>query len=440
MSFNLHKYDSYILDQITEFNIKKIFYLSLIALPIHILHIIIFLYTKESDLKNIISWRDGIITSHEVALVGSIIFISISFFIKNKKTFSSFIAKSFPYIVCVFYLVFATFIVSIDQLVTTAITPFLVICILLSVVLLVRPIFSGLFFIFGYILFYNLIALNQYNHDILLSNRANGLTSVGIGFLLSFVLWKDFVKNLEQKRVIENQKKELVIANETKDKFFSIIAHDLRGPIGSLVNMFELLEDESLFTEKERKEAEIAMKKSTKSTYELLENLLRWSRLQNGTIEFNPENINCFDIVEQCFSLLKNLSKNKKISLVNNIKKDLHVYADKEMITTVIRNLISNAIKFTNENGLIELNADKKGYFIWISVKDNGIGIENKNIPKLFVINEKLSTTGTFGEKGTGLGLILCKEFVEKNNGKICVESELGKGSSFIFTIPIEKS
>ncbi|MFN4151785.1 MAG: sensor histidine kinase, partial [Candidatus Sericytochromatia bacterium] len=399
-----------------------------------------FLYTKESDLKNIISWRDGIITSHEVALVGSIIFISISFFIKNKKSFSSFIAKSVPYIVCVFYLIFATFIVSIDQLVTTAITPFLVICILLSVVLLVRPLFSGVFFISGYVLFYNLIGLNQYNHDILLSNRANGLTSIGIGFLLSFVLWKDFVKNLEQKRVIENQKRELIIANETKDKFFSIIAHDLRGPIGSLVNMFELLEDENLFTEKEKKEAEIAMKKSTKSTYELLENLLRWSRLQNGTIEFNPENINCFDIVEQCFNLLKNLSKNKKISLVNNIKKDLHAYADKEMIKTVIRNLISNAIKFTNEHGLIELNADKKGNFIWIYVRDNGIGIENKNIPKLFVINEKLSTTGTLGEKGTGLGLILCKEFVEKNNGKIYVKSELGKGSSFIFTIPIEKS
>lgn len=440
MLFNLHKYDSYILDEITEFNIKKIFYLSLIALPIHLLHIIIFLYTKESDLKNVISWREGIITSHQVALIGSIIFISISFFIKNKEAFSSFIAKSFPYIVCVFYLIFATFIVSIDQLVTTAITPFLVICILLSVVLLVRPMFSGLFFISGYILFYKLIALNQYNHDVLLSNRANGLTSIGIGFLLSFVLWKDFVKNLEQKRVIENQKKELIIANETKDKFFSIIAHDLRGPIGSLVNMFELLEDENLFTEKEKKEAEIAMKKSTKSTYDLLENLLRWSRLQNGTIEFNPENINCFDIVEQCFRLLNNTSKNKKILLINNITKDIVAYADKEMITTVIRNLISNAIKFTNENGLIELNADKKDNFIFISVKDNGVGIENKNIPKLFIINEKLSNIGTFGEKGTGLGLILCKEFVEKNNGQIWVESEVDKGSKFIFTIPVRKS
>jgi two-component system sensor histidine kinase/response regulator len=440
MLFNLHKYDSYILDEITEFNIKKIFYLSLIALPIHILHIIIFLYTKESDLKNVISWREGIITAHEVALIGSIIFISVSFLIKNKKSFSSFIAKSFPYIVCVFYLVFATFIVSIDQLVTTAITPFLVICILLSVVLLVRPLFSGIFFISGYVLFYNLIALNQYNHDILLSNRANGLTSVGIGFLLSFVLWKDFVKNLEQKRVIENQKKELVLANETKDKFFSIIAHDLRGPIGSLVNMFELLEDETLFTEKERKEAEIAMKKSTKSTYDLLENLLRWSRLQNGTIEFNPENINCFDLVEQCFNLLKNLSKNKKISLVNNIKNDLYAYADKEMITTVIRNLISNAIKFTNENGTIEVNADKKDYFIFISVKDNGVGISNKNIDKLFTISEKITSTGTSGEQGTGLGLVLCKEFIEKNNGKIWVQSEINNGSTFTFTIPVKKS
>lgn len=433
MPFKLYKYDSYILDEITEFNIKKIFYLSLIALPTHILHIIIFLYTKESDLKNVVSWREGIITAHEVALIGSIIFISVSFLIKNKKSFSSFIAKSVPYIVCIFYLVFATFIVSIDQLVTTAITPFLVICILLSVVLLVRPIFSGLFFISGYVLFYNLISLNQYNHDVLLSNRANGLTSIGIGFLLSFILWKDFVKNLEQKR-------ELILANETKDKLFSIIAHDLRGPIGSLVNMFELLEDETLFTEKEKKEAEIAMKKSTKSTYALLENLLRWSRLQNGTIEFDPQEINCFDIVEQCFTLLKNLSKNKKISLINNIKNDLYAYADKEMITTVIRNLISNAIKFTNENGTIEVNADKKDYFIFISVKDNGVGISNKNIDKLFTISEKISSTGTSGEQGTGLGLVLCKEFVEKNNGKIWVESEIDKGSNFIFTIPVKKS
>ncbi len=164
--------------------------------------------------------------------------------------------------------------------------------------------------------------------------------------------------------------------------------------------------------------------------------MLLWSRTQKGNIDFNPEKINLFLTINETCELLKQSAENKLIKIINEVPENVFVEADNNMLSTIFRNLISNAIKFTYKNGNIILEAQKNHQFIEITIKDSGIGISKEIQLKLFDISENISTEGTGNETGTGLGLILCKEFVEKHGGKIRVESEIGKGSSFIFTIP----
>ena len=170
----------------------------------------------------------------------------------------------------------------------------------------------------------------------------------------------------------------------------------------------------------------------------MLENLLLWSSSQNGSIVFNPKKMNLFLLANETIKLLKQSIENKSIKLSNQIAENIYIDADKEMLSTIIRNLISNAVKFTPKGGNISIKAEKKQQFTEITIKDTGVGISKKMLPKLFDITENTSTEGTENENetGTGLGLILCKEFVEKHAGTIWVESEKGKGASFCFTIP----
>jgi signal transduction histidine kinase len=168
----------------------------------------------------------------------------------------------------------------------------------------------------------------------------------------------------------------------------------------------------------------------------LLENLLEWSRSQTGNIEFKAEEFDLATVLKENEDLLKTQAQNKKLSLVNNNGVEVKVNAHKHSVNTVIRNLLSNAIKFTPEGGTITLSTQKSENEIKVSVSDTGVGMSEKVIQKLFRIDAKHSTIGTADEKGTGLGLILCKEFIEKNGGQIGVESEVGKGSVFYFTLP----
>ena len=181
---------------------------------------------------------------------------------------------------------------------------------------------------------------------------------------------------------------------------------------------------------------------SIQNAYKLLENLLTWSRSQMGNISFKPEEENINLLTNEAIKMLSQLAKNKTISLSNKIPIDLFVFVDRNMFSTIIINLISNAIKFTPKGGVIEVNSQlvnnkNNEKYVEISVKDNGIGITPEIQSKLFNITESHSTQGTEKEKGTGLGLIICKEFVEKHGGKIWIESEKGKGSKFIFTLPM---
>lgn len=225
--------------------------------------------------------------------------------------------------------------------------------------------------------------------------------------------------------------------NKTKDKFFSIIAHDLKNPIGSFKQLTEALsEDFDKMQKEEIKEYIKLMKRNAKQLFELLENLLTWSRSQRDTIDFNPVDANLNKIIENVISTLNVQAENKSIKLKNEVATDLQLMADVNMLVTVLRNLISNAIKFTPENGDIRIYSEEKENTIITSIKDNGVGISKDRIDNLFNPGCNGSTKGTKNESGTGLGLILCKEFVEKNGGKIWVESNEENGSTFSFSLP----
>jgi len=232
--------------------------------------------------------------------------------------------------------------------------------------------------------------------------------------------------------------KEISLLNATKDKFFSIIAHDLKSPFTGLLGLTEILyNDYDYIDENKKKEYLKLLHNNSQTTFNLLQNLLEWSTSQRGTIVYKPENVDVGGIILENISLLDNLAKAKNITFEIKCKNNLTVFADKNMISTVLRNLISNAIKFTERGGIITVGykqINEKDIKIFVS--DTGVGFEKENISKLFNIKRDIKKVGTEKEAGTGLGLIVCKEFVEKHESKIEVESELGKGSIFWFILP----
>ncbi len=240
--------------------------------------------------------------------------------------------------------------------------------------------------------------------------------------------------HVENKRYRERLEK----LNATKDKFFSIIAHDLKNPISSIKNSVDLMTRlYHEFSDKERLSYLSELKETTENVFELLQNLLAWSRTQTNRIEFNPDLFDLKLVSDNITSLLAHQAGLKKISLKHEIEQDTMVFADVNMVATVIRNIVSNAIKFTKDNGTIKIySKPSKEDKILIYVEDSGIGIEQDKISKLFSISSNYSTPGTNSESGTGLGLILCKEFVDINQGTINVESMVGKGTTFIIELP----
>lgn len=240
-----------------------------------------------------------------------------------------------------------------------------------------------------------------------------------------------------QEFAIKRSEHKLRELNATKDKFFSIIAHDLKNPLSIILNMSEnLVTKFERFTDKQKFERANLVYDSSKTLFRLLENLLEWSRSQTGRIEYDPMEVDLFELAELNIELFKEHASAKNITLINNIEFETYCYVDKNMINTVVRNLISNAIKFTPNNGKVSIAANKNSSHIEVFVKDTGIGIEPQNIPKLFRLDISHSTSGTANEEGTGLGLVLCKEFIEKNKGSIKIESNNGQGTTFAFTVP----
>ena len=267
-----------------------------------------------------------------------------------------------------------------------------------------------------------------------------------IFLLLLFLVWirtlraqirkktKSIEQNIQELQKSEIQLKEL---NATKDKLFSIIGHDLRAPFNAIIGFSELLTE--AVKEKEMKKIEKysdIISNSSQKAMDLLLNLMEWSSSQTGRMSFTPENFDMNQIIHDNIHFYKEIAKDKSISITNKNGASRNVYADKAMINTVLRNLISNAIKFTNPGGHIEIAAERIEDGMKVSVSDTGTGMSKAEADKLFGSKTQHSTPGTKNEGGTGLGLMLCKEFIEKHQGKIWAESEPGKGSVFYFTLP----
>ena len=256
----------------------------------------------------------------------------------------------------------------------------------------------------------------------------------------------------ESRHTIEEEAHRLVVLNDklirseeklknliaSKDKFFSIIAHDLKGPFSGFLGLSELI---ALHFDNLDKEAVTQMAKSlhksAKQLFALLENLLEWSKIQRGLVELTPGNVRLHKLVAKNIQLMEANAEKKNIILINNIDVYQTVFADFNMISTVFRNLLSNAVKFTDKNGEIIISSHKaENNAIEITVSDNGVGMSSEAIDKVFRIDSRYTSPGTSDEKGSGLGLLLCKELIEKNKGSIRIESVKGKGSDFIVSLP----
>ena len=248
---------------------------------------------------------------------------------------------------------------------------------------------------------------------------------------------RDITERRRAEAELKLKNEQLLTLNAEKDKFFSIIAHDLRGPFSGFLGLTEIMAgDIQSLTMEAIQEFSLSIRNSATNLYRLLENLLEWSSMQQGSIPFDPEVIHLRSIVDECLPIMLELAKNKGIEMSSDIPGDLKVFADRNMLQTVIRNLVSNAVKFTPKDGKISVLAKAAGdKSVEISIKDSGIGMKAEMVSNLFRLDVKTSRIGTEGEPSSGLGLLLCKEFVEKHGGRIWVKSEVGKGTTFYFTL-----
>jgi len=253
-----------------------------------------------------------------------------------------------------------------------------------------------------------------------------------------FAAARDITERKQAEEEIKLKNEQLLKLNAEKDKFFSIIAHDLRSPFNGFLGLTEIMVKElNSLTMDEIKVFSVSMRNSAANIFSLLENLLQWSRMQQGSIPFNPELLQLLQVVEECFALAKETAKNKGVEIAYHVADDIKVFADRNILQTIIRNLVSNAVKFTPKGGEIYVSAiTTEDNSVELSIKDTGIGMTGEMISNLFRLEAKTNREGTDGEPSSGLGLLLCKEFVEKLGGKIWVESEVGKGTTFYFTTP----
>ena len=251
-------------------------------------------------------------------------------------------------------------------------------------------------------------------------------------------LRKQQVELLEKNESIMEQKEKLNQLNTVKDRFFSIISHDLRNNLTTMKLYFDLVSNKD-YIQQNTNEITKQIAGSVENTIDLLENLLVWASAQIKGLPIFIQKINIHSIAEENINLLSTSSHQKNILIVNNVLEDAIAFADIDMINLVFRNLLSNAIKFTSENGMIEIRESRGNKFCTVEIKDNGIGISPENLERLFNQHEHPTTKGTANEKGTGLGLMLCKDFIERNGGKIWVESKKNKGTTFYFTLNLNR-
>ena len=237
----------------------------------------------------------------------------------------------------------------------------------------------------------------------------------------------------EQNLELSEKNEKLTELNEFRNKLLAVIAHDLRGPVGNIHHLLEHIgkDMEKQASDQKTRDYTLSLREAASTTYYLLENLLEWANIQFSNIKYDPEEFAVGKLLDKLLHMYEFPAKDKKLSVTVDCPEDMKVFADKQIVESIIRNLVSNAVKFTNENGSILIKAEKQGDKIAVSVKDNGIGIEKEKIPKLFGFDSNISSSGTKGESGIGIGLSLCHDLALINKSELKVESTPGKGSTF---------
>lgn len=281
--------------------------------------------------------------------------------------------------------------------------------------------------------------INKHGNIVWVRTKLN-LVRIGAGRIQKiFGLVSDITFRKRAEEELKKSTKNLIKLNETKDRFISIVSHDLRTPFSSILGFTDLLINDNELTEDEKKQYFRYIQDSSKSMLALVNSLLDWTRLQTGRIKFEPQKIDVVQIINDATNSISGVSIQKEVEIINLIKDERLIFADKGLVYQVFINLISNAVKFTNKGGKIYISSApaEKPRFLEFSVKDTGTGIKKENLDKLFSIESKFTSEGTEGEKGSGLGLSLVREIIEKHNGKVWVKSEFGQGSDFRFTLPV---
>jgi PAS domain S-box-containing protein len=280
---------------------------------------------------------------------------------------------------------------------------------------------------------------NKYGNIVAVRNKINVIRDEYGEVKRLYGIVSDISIRKKAEEDLKKSKEDLIKLNESKDRFLSIVSHDLRTPFSSILGFTDLMLNDDSLTEKERKQYIKYIQESSNSMLTLVNSLLDWNRLQSGRIQFEPEKICAHLIVEKCINSLAGAAIRKNISIKSNVSKEIEIFVDENLIGQVFNNLISNAIKFTNAEGgiFVSVSPSERLRFLEFSVQDNGVGINAENIKKLFSIDSKFTMNGTAGEKGSGMGLTLVKDIIQKHGGTIWVESEPGKGSIFKFTLPV---
>jgi signal transduction histidine kinase len=437
--------------KISSINLKRLFYVPFFIIPISLAHITLF-YLKLTDPETVeYKWRIGIIATHSGLIIFSLFIALANHILKKGSNKNTGLIKIHSNLIFLCLLIIGVIVVIVDQWVTPSITPFLVICTILGIVFLRNPRHSIVFFIVGYLLFYFGLGLTQSNPEILLSNRVNGLTSIGIGFFLSLIMWRNSNERIRQALIIERQNDDLTqryndlieqsnqlkSALNTKEKLFSIIGHDLRGPMAGIISLNDLM-NQSIEGNDCQKTARFnkAIGDASAQVMTLLDNLLDWSRAQSSRSGLKLDSIEVERLVEHCIRDLSISACNKKVTVNKHLTvKEIH--SDINIIKAVIRNLLSNAIKLSFKGGEVDISVDLKGDYIEFSVRDHGVGMDKRTVENLFYGENVISRQGTNDEKGTGLGLVISKDLIEMLGGKLWVESVLGSGSTFYFQVPM---
>jgi signal transduction histidine kinase len=399
-------------------------------------------------------WKSYIQKTHIIFSIE--LFVSLLLLIYfRKKVNTSPVAKFIPHFEFVFILLIGAWLASTDQIVTNAITPYLLVSIFMPIIIIIPPYLSIPYYLLSYAFFWIMQHHFQTNDVILLSNLSNGISMMLLGCLLSGYLWWLNLKRTVSELIIHEQNKrlehqnaqltelsdELGKLNTSKDKFFSIIAHDLRSPMNGFLGLTEIIADESNnLTPAQIQDLAVTMRKSVNHIYNLLDNLLEWSRVQGGQINFNPSWLDVDEIINSASDTITIKAADKNIEFKYTPMPGQMIWADKHMLELILRNLLSNALKYSRKDSIVTISTyNRPDEDFVVTVTDSGIGMTREQVDKLFVIGETIKRKGTSGEPSAGLGLVLCKEFAEMHSGTLSVESVEEKGSTFRLTLPFQQ-